>query len=54
MSTAAGFLSMTVCKVRGGVPWGGLTFDAVGNLYGTTFGGPGTVAYYGTVFELTW
>jgi uncharacterized repeat protein (TIGR03803 family) len=36
----------------GGVPWGGLTFDAEGNLYGTTYGGSGTVAYYGTVFEV--
>jgi uncharacterized repeat protein (TIGR03803 family) len=34
----------------GSVPWGGLIFDATGNLYGTTtYGG----AYgYGTVFEL--
>src|SRR5271169_1997636 len=37
--------------VGGSVPYGGLTFDAAGNLYGTAyFGG----AYrYGTVFELT-
>jgi uncharacterized repeat protein (TIGR03803 family) len=34
----------------GSVPWGGLIFDATGNLYGTTESGG---AYgYGTVFEL--
>ncbi len=37
--------------VRGSYPFGGLTFDAAGNLYGTTEHGG---AYgYGTVFELT-
>jgi uncharacterized repeat protein (TIGR03803 family) len=35
----------------GSDPWAGLIFDAVGNLYGTTYGG-GTYNY-GTVFELT-
>jgi hypothetical protein len=39
----------------GAYPWGGLTFDASGNLYGVTFGG-GTIYQdegSGTVFELT-
>lgn len=36
----------------GGVPWGGLIFDESGNLYGTTYGGSGTAAYWGTVFEV--
>jgi uncharacterized repeat protein (TIGR03803 family) len=40
-------------NIDGGVPWGGLTFDAAGNLYGTTYGGSGHGAYYGTVFEVT-
>jgi uncharacterized repeat protein (TIGR03803 family) len=33
-------------------PWGGLIFDATGNLYGTTTSG-GSYSYYGTVFELS-
>jgi uncharacterized repeat protein (TIGR03803 family) len=33
-------------------PWGGLIFDASGNLYGTTTSG-GAYSYYGTVFELS-
>src|SRR5271169_2450546 len=37
--------------VGGDLPLGGLTFDAAGNLYGTTeYGG---AHGYGTVFELT-
>jgi uncharacterized repeat protein (TIGR03803 family) len=35
----------------GSQPWGGLIFDAVGNLYGTTFEGGASNA--GTVYELT-
>jgi uncharacterized repeat protein (TIGR03803 family) len=35
----------------GGQPWGGLTLDALGNLYGTTSGG-GTYGK-GTVFEIS-
>jgi uncharacterized repeat protein (TIGR03803 family) len=35
----------------GGNPWPGVIFDAVGNLYGTTYSG-GTYGF-GTVFELT-
>jgi uncharacterized repeat protein (TIGR03803 family) len=35
-------------------PWGGLVFDASGNLYGTTeFGGSRDGAGFGTVFELS-
>src|SRR5882672_8399981 len=37
-------------------PWAGLTFDAAGNLYGTTYDGGDTTCYYqgcGTVFKLT-
>jgi uncharacterized repeat protein (TIGR03803 family) len=37
--------------VNGTYPMAGLTFDAAGNLYGTTFGGGTSDA--GTVFELT-
>ncbi len=33
-------------------PWSALTFDAAGNLYGTTMTG-GAYTYYGTVFELS-
>jgi uncharacterized repeat protein (TIGR03803 family) len=40
-------------NLDGGVPWCGLTFDAAENLYGMTHGVSGTIAYYGTVFEVT-
>jgi hypothetical protein len=40
-------------NIDGGFPVGGLTRDAAGNLYGVTDSGSGTVAYYGTVFEIT-
>lgn len=36
----------------GGYPYGGLVFDASGNLYGTTTAGPGEFGY-GTLFELS-
>jgi uncharacterized repeat protein (TIGR03803 family) len=42
--------------VDGCFPWGSLTFDAAGNLYGTTSGSDGTFACpvpCGTVFKLT-
>jgi hypothetical protein len=45
------FCSEPECRDGGG-PWGGLIFDAAGNLYGTTEGGGGPYKY-GTVFELT-
>ena len=39
------------CGADGGHPWGGVTFDRLGNLYGTTKDGG---AYgYGTVFKLS-
>jgi len=48
------------CAERGNdgyYPWAGVTFDAAGNLYGTTFYGGGQGCYNGegcgTVFELT-
>jgi uncharacterized repeat protein (TIGR03803 family) len=34
-------------------PFAGLTFDAAGNLYGTTENGPLPNSFYGTLFELT-
>jgi uncharacterized repeat protein (TIGR03803 family) len=37
----------------GSFPYGGLIFDASGNLYGTTSGGGDPDGEYGTVFELT-
>ena len=37
--------------VRGRAPYGGLIFDAAGNLYGTTYSGG--AHGHGTVFELT-
>jgi uncharacterized repeat protein (TIGR03803 family) len=37
----------------GTLPYGGLIFDALGNLYGTTLFGGATVPGHGTVFELT-
>jgi uncharacterized repeat protein (TIGR03803 family) len=38
----------------GAAPWAGVTFDALGNLYGTTNdGGQGAQQGYGTVFKLT-
>jgi len=36
----------------GGLPWGSLTLDSEGNLYGTTFEG-GTTCDCGTVFQLS-
>lgn len=36
----------------GGIPFGGLIFDAAGNLYGTTSVG-GAYLYFGSVFKLT-
>ncbi|HXR17596.1 MAG TPA: hypothetical protein VN777_15495 [Terriglobales bacterium] len=42
-----GFCSASDCTDGAG-PWAGLTFDASGNLYGTTRGYGG-----GTVFEIT-
>jgi uncharacterized repeat protein (TIGR03803 family) len=39
------------CKTDGCLPYGGVIFDASGNLYGTTVGGAGPQRY-GTVFEL--
>jgi uncharacterized repeat protein (TIGR03803 family) len=44
------FCSLPECADGGG-PWGGLTFDPEGNLYGTTESGGGPYKY-GTVFEL--
>ena len=44
------FCSLPECADGGG-PWGGLTFDPEGNLYGTTESGGGAYKY-GTVFEL--
>lgn len=39
------------CGVDGGNPWGGVSFDRSGNLYGTTMSGG---AYgYGTVFKMS-
>jgi uncharacterized repeat protein (TIGR03803 family) len=38
-------------KKDGGSPWGGLTFDSAGNLYGTT--SQGGAHDYGTVFRFT-
>jgi hypothetical protein len=37
----------------GGFPSGGLTMDTAGTLYGVTAGDSGTVAPYGTVFQIT-
>jgi uncharacterized repeat protein (TIGR03803 family) len=38
---------------RPGWPWGGLTFDKAGNLYGTTEGNGPNNKNCGTVFEIT-
>lgn len=44
--------SFCACKGDGWVPVANLVRDSAGNLYGTTFGGPGA-ATNGTVFRLT-